>query len=160
LKTIFYLEGKMKKFIVALSLLLMACSEDTIDKTKFKNPVFNQPLEPLSSTVGYAYLTPTSAEFRGPIDKDVIVYQGKCDLIENKQDRITLKCKGYWLDTIPQFRSEHNSYLTYVVKDIFMSDCLRILEYDYDKPEDFPHDEAFAAKYCVTPPEEMLPRNN
>jgi hypothetical protein len=148
----------MRKFIVALSLLLMACSESTNDKIEFKNPVFNQPLRPLSSTVGYAYLTPTSAEFRGPIDKNVIVYQGKCDLIENKQDRITLKCKGYWLDTIPQFRSEHNSYLTYVVKDILIPSCLRILEYDYDKPEDFPHDEMHSAKYCVTPPKDMLPR--
>jgi hypothetical protein len=144
----------MKKFITLIALILTACSEDTTDKIEFKNPIFNQELRPLSSTVGYEYLTPTSAEFRGVGDKDTIIYTGKCDLIENEQDRITLKCKGHWDDG-----SEHNSYLTYVVKGVlpFVPSCLRILEYDYKTPEDFPNNEGRASKFCVTPPEDMLP---
>ena len=143
----------MRKIFLLLGLLMTACNSVPKYDTEFKNPVFNQPLRPLSKTVGYAYLTPRSAEFRGVLDKNVTVYKGKCDLIENKQDRITLKCKGTWDDG-----TEHNSYLTYVIKEIpeFIPSCLRILEYDYSKPEDFPKNEMFADKYCVTPPKDMI----
>jgi len=143
----------MKKICSVLLIFLTACNSVTTYDTEFKNPVFNQPLRPLSKTVGYAYLTPTSAEFRGVLDKNVTIYKGKCDLIENKQDRITLKCQGNWVDG-----TKHNSYLTYVIKEIpeFIPNCLRILEYDYSKPEDFPKNEMHSAKYCVTPPKKML----
>ena len=143
----------MKKFFLILILFLVSCSVVSHYDTEFKNPVFNQPLRPLSKTVGYTYLTPTSASFRGVLDKNVTIYKGKCDLIENKQDRITLKCKGAWDDG-----TKHDSYLTYVIKEIpeFIPNCLRILEYDYAKPEDFPKDEMHSAKYCVTPPPDYM----
>ena len=133
----------MKKILLFLGLFIAACHTVSYD-TEFKNPVFNQPLRPLSKTVGYAYLTPTSAEFRGVLDKNVTIYKGKCDLIENKQDRITLKCKGIWDDG-----TKHDSYLTYVIKEIPESipSCLRILEYDYAKQEDFPKNEMHSSKY-------------
>ena len=142
----------MKKIFLTVVLFLTACSFVQTYDTEFKNPVFYQPLEPLSKTVGYAYLTPTYIDFRGVLDKNVSIYTGKCDLIENKQDRITLKCKGKWDDG-----SDFNSYFTYVIKEIplFIPSCLRILEFSYDKPENFPKSEAHSAKYCVTPPKEM-----
>lgn len=142
----------MKKICLAFLILLTSCSSVPKFDTEFKNPVFNQPLEPVSKTAGYTYLTPTSVDFRTPLDKNKIDTQGKCDLIENKQDRITLKCQGNWVDG-----TKHDSYLTYVIKEIpeFIPNCLRILEYDYSKPEDFPKNEMHSAKYCVTPPEDM-----
>ena len=142
----------MKKIFLAVVLSITACSFVQTYDTEFKNPVFYQPLRPLSKTVGYAYLTPTYIDFRGVLDKNVSIYTGKCDLIENKQDRITLKCKGKWNDG-----TKFNSYFTYVIKEIplFIPSCLRILEFSYDKPENFPKSEAHSAKYCVTPPKEM-----
>ena len=142
----------MKKIFLTVVLSLTACSFVQTYDTEFKNPVFYQPLRPLSKTVGYAYLTPTYIDFRGVLDKNVSIYTGNCDLIENKQDRITLKCKGKWDDG-----SDFNSYFTYVIKEIplFIPSCLRILEFSYDKPENFPKSEAHSAKYCVTPPKEM-----
>ena len=142
----------MKKIGLLLILLIIACNSVPKYDTEFKNPIFYQPLRPLSKTVGYTYLTPTSVDFRTPLDKNKLDLQGKCDLIENKQDRITLKCQGNWDDG-----TKHNSYLTYVIKEIpeFIPNCLRILEYDYSKPEDFPKDEMFADKYCVTPKKDM-----
>ena len=142
----------MKKTLPVFILFLSACSSVQNYDTEFKNHVFYQPLRPLSKTVGYAYLTPTYIDFRGVLDKNVTIYTGKCDLIENKQDRITLKCKGKWNDG-----TKFNSYFTYVIKEIplFIPSCLRILEFSYDKPENFPKSEAHSAKYCVTPPKEM-----
>ena len=142
----------MKKILSVFILFLSACSFVQTYDTEFKNPVFYQPLRPLSKTVGYAYLTPTYIDFRGVLDKNVSIYTGNCDLIENKQDRITLKCKGKWNDG-----TKFNSYFTYVIKEIplFIPSCLRILEFSYDKPENFPKSDAHSAKYCVTPPKEM-----
>jgi hypothetical protein len=160
LKTIFYLEGKMKKFIVALSLLLMACSENTIDKTKFKNPVFNQTLEPLGKTSSYVYLTPTSVDLRESEDENSSFYKGKCDLIENEQDRITLECNGKWLEGTLHPGSEWHVYLTYVVKDILIPGCLSIESREYEILKDLSKQPLAIRHYCVTPPEDMLPRNN
>ena len=88
----------MKKLFLLLGAFLTACSLTQSYDTEFKNPIFNQLLKPLGKTVGYAYLTPTSVKLSELFDKDKIDYIGKCDLIENKQDRITLKCLGEWYD--------------------------------------------------------------
>ena len=138
----------MKKIVLILSLFLTACSTVNNYDTEFKNPIFYQPLRPLSKTVGYTYLTPTSVDFRTPLDKNKLDLQGKCDLIENKQDRITLKCnlKG-WGKT-------YDWYLTYIVKEIFFTGCLIVAQYNYDKPEDYPESASYSS-YCVTPPEDM-----
>ena len=139
----------MKKlFNLCCLLFLTACISKTYD-TEFKNPLFYQTLQPLGKSSGYTYLKPTFIEFRTPLDKNKIDSTGKCDLIENKQDRITLKCK------IIQIGNEFTYYFTYVIKDLLTPNCMRILEYTYDKPKNFPSNELFAAKYCVTPPDEL-----
>ena len=146
----------MKKILLFLGLFTAACSTVSGYDTEFKNPVFNQPLIPLSKTVGYAYLTPISVDFRTPLDINKIDTQGKCNLIENKQDRITLKCQ------VESWGEPYNRYYTYIIKEIplFIPNCLRILEYNYDNPKDFPKDEIFANKYCVTPPDYMKSKSD
>jgi hypothetical protein len=157
LKTIFYLEGKMRKFIVALSLLLTACSGSSNDKIEFKNPIFNQTLRPLGKTSSYVYLTPTSVDFRENEDANSSFYKGKCDLIENEQDRITLECNGKWLGTLNP-GSERHVYLTFTIKDILIPGCLRIQSYEYDTLTDLQDHIYSELHYCVTPPKDMLPR--
>ncbi|MDY6359062.1 MAG: hypothetical protein SPL76_06075 [Cyanobacteriota bacterium] len=138
----------MKKVVLSFICFLTACSSIFGYDKEFKNPIFNQPLRPLSKTSTWTYLTPTSYVSMTPLDKNKIDTQGKCDLIENKQDRITLKCR------LEERGRSYNRYLTYVIKDVLehVPDCLRILEYYYEKPEDFPTDEMHADKYCITPP--------
>lgn len=138
----------MKKSFLSLVFFLTACHLTPLYDTEFKNPIFYQTLRPLSKTVGYVYLTPTSIKLSELFNKDKIDYIGKCDLIENGQNRITLKCTGEWSDG-----SLYNSYFTYITTKVLelVPNCLRIVEYTYDKPEEFPKDEIFAAKYCVTP---------
>jgi hypothetical protein len=149
----------MKKFVIALSLLLTACSESSNDQIEFKNPIFNQTLEPLGKTSSYVYLTPTSVDFRENEDENSSFYKGKCDLIENEQDRITLKCNGKWLGTLNP-GSERHEYLTFTVKDILITGCLSIESYEYDTLKDLQNHIYTQIRYCVTQPEEMLPRNN
>lgn len=146
----------MKKILLLFILLIVACSSVSQYDTGFKNHVFNQPLRPLSSGTGYVYITPKSVDFRTPLDKNKLDTQGKCDLIENKQDRITLKCQ------VESWGEPYNRYYTYIIKEIplFIPSCLRILEYNYDNPKDFPKDEIFANKYCVTPPDYMKSKSD
>ena len=134
----------MKKFFLILLLFLISCSAVSQYDTEFKNPVFNQPLIPLSKTVGYAYLTPISVDFRTPLDINKIDTQGKCNLIENKQDRITLKCQ------VEGWGKTYNKYYTYEIKELFLPDCLRIAEYSYSAFEDYPKYASYSS-YCVTP---------
>ena len=142
----------MKKILSVFILFLSACGFVQTYDTEFKNPVFYQPLRPLSKTATWTYLTPTSYVMMTPLDKNKIATQGKCDLIENKQDRITLKCNCKWNDN-----TKYNSYFTYVITEIpwYAPYCLRILKYSYDKLENFPKSDTFASKYCVTPPDYM-----
>jgi hypothetical protein len=145
----------MKKFVIALSLLLMACSESSNDQIEFKNPVFNQPLEHLGKTSIYIHLTPTSTERWESVNDTSFFYKGKCDLIENEQDRITLKCNGKWDDGL-----EWKQYFTYIILKVSILDCLRIQSYEYDTLEDLQNHIYTQIRYCVTQPEETLPRNN
>ena len=141
---------KMKKTVLILELFLSLCAnaqaDENVNKQEFVNPIFYQPLRPLSSTVGWTYLTPKSIDFRTPLDKNLIDSTGRCELVENEQDHITLLCDI-------TFRNEKwREYYTYFIKDLFMPNCLRILEYNYQKLEDFSQNEMHASKYCVTPP--------
>lgn len=137
----------MKKILLFLGLFVAACSSVKGYDKEFKNPIFNQLLRPLSKTTGYAYLTPTSVKFSQLFDKDKIDYVGKCDLVENEQDRITLKCDGEWFDG-----SKNSGYFNYVIKEKFLPNCLHIEEYSYDTPKDFPHLASYSS-YCTTPPD-------
>ena len=140
----------MKKMFLVLGVFLTACSSLPTYDTEFKNSIFNQPLRPLGKTVGYTYLTPTSVDFRTPLDKNKLDLQGKCDLIENKQDRITLKCH------LEGWGKTYDWYLTYAITHIldYVPDCLIVREYNYDKPEDYPKYASYSS-YCVTPPQDM-----
>ncbi len=114
----------MKKHIIlCLTLLLSACSLFNSYDKEFKNPIFYQPMRPLSTRTGWTYLTPTSVNFRTPLDKNKINSTGKCDLIENEQDKITLKCKIFRRDGYVT-----TEYLTYVITDLYLFDRLRIEE--------------------------------
>lgn len=118
--------------------------------TEFKNSIFYQELRPFSRHSGYQYLTPTSIDFRTPLDKNKIDGTGKCDLIENQQDRITLKCEGNWDNG-----DEFHFYLTYVIEELHTHDCLRIVEYAYDNPERLPKNKLSESSFCTTPPADM-----
>jgi len=139
-------------FIIALLFLstpVMARKDNSTSKEqKFVNPIFYQPLRPLSSTVGWAYLTPTSIDFRTPLDKNIVNATGQCELVENEQDHITFLCT--WLN-IAWLNEKVKKYYTYVIKDLFSPDCLRIWEFTYKNVEDFSQDAQHASKYCVTP---------
>lgn len=136
----------MKKILLFLGLFTAACSTVNSYDTEFKNPVFNQPLKPLGKTATWTYLTPTSYVSMTPLDKNKIATQGKCDLIENKQDRITLKCDCEW-----ENGTKYNKYVTYELKGLFLPSCLHVVEYGYSALEDFPK---FASQtnYCIIPP--------
>ncbi len=141
-------------FIIALLFLstpAMARKDNSNSKEqKFVNPIFYQPLRPLSSTVGWAYLTPTSIDFRTPLDKNIVNATGQCELVENEQDHITFLCDITWLN-IAWLNEKVKKYYTYVIKDLFSPDCLRIWEFTYKNVEDFSQDAQHASKYCVTP---------
>ena len=124
---------RMRKIILGLICFITACSSISGYDTEFKNPVFNQPLRPLSKTSTWTYLTPTSYVSMTPLDKNEIATQGKCDLVENKQNRITLKCNAKWDDG-----TKYSSYFTYVVKGLSLPNCLHIVEYSYSTLEEFP----------------------
>ena len=138
----------MKKSCLSLAFFLTACHLAPHYDTEFKNPVFYQLMEPHGKTVGYAYLTPTSIKFSELSNKDKIDYIGKCDLIENEQDRITLKCTGEWFDGSP-----YSSYFTYVIKGTLRFDPhrLHIVEYSYDKQEDFPRQASYRNYSTISP---------
>ena len=144
----------MKKFTVILNLFLIlsltACTTSSLNKLEFANPIFNQPLRPLSSQTGYAYLTPTSVDFRSPRNKDRVVSTGKCELVENEQDHITLLCDVY----IVPFDERVKRYYTYTIKRVFFSGCLLIEKTlrNYGSTKT-----SATGNYCVTPPPNYSP---
>ena len=108
----------MKKFILILGFLLTlsncSYSQSSSEKQQeFVNPIFYQPLEPLSITVGWTYLTPNTIDFRTPLDKNIVDSTGQCELIENEQDHITLLCDITWRN------EKRKEYYTYIIKDLF-----------------------------------------
>lgn len=145
----------MKKVFLTFLFFVSVCNSASAQILQFKNPIFYQPLGPLSKVSTLTFLTPTYYAAMKPLN-DTIGLHGKCNLLENEQYRITLKCN------LKGWRETYNWYLTYVIKGVSpdFPSCLRILEYTYSKPEDFPKDEMYAAKYCVTPPNYKPLKNN
>ena len=138
----------MKKIFLVVTIFFTACSFVPHYDTEFKNPVFNQLLQPLGKTVGYAYLTPTSVDFRTPLDKNKIDTQGVCNLIENQQNSITLKCR------VEGWGRVYKQYYTFIIKDILLPNCLLIAQYSYSVPEEFPRQASYGT-YCTIPPNNM-----
>ena len=164
----------MKKYFVLIFVLLVGACANSVNKKEFVNPIFNQPLRPLSSGNGYAYLTPTSIEMRTPKDRNLVDGKGECELVENTQERITLKCKykiippkGFLRylkkqlnnsnkrrqETAQAYLNRYSSiferYYTYYIKHLLSANCLVIGEDIKNIGED--HVSAIS-NYCVTPP--------
>ena len=82
----------MKKLLLILGLFLAfginARADDNVNKQKFVNPIFYQPLEPLSRVSTWTYLTPTSIKSMTPLDKNKVAMTGKCELLENQENFI------------------------------------------------------------------------
>ena len=140
----------MKKLVLILGLVLSlganARADDNVNKQEFVNPIFYQPLEPLSRTSTWTYLTPTSVKSMTPLDKNKVAMTGECELVENQQDHITLLCDIFWHN--PEGNGG-KSIIIYSIKDLFSSDCLRIEESDRSLNEEYPS----ISSYCVTPPD-------
>lgn len=165
----------IRRFLNLVFLLLLSACTNSVNKTEFVNPIFNQPLRPLSSSTGYTYLTTTSIDMRTPKDKNTVVGKGECELIENTQERITLKCKYKLLPSKELLRSTHKNlqnsdiitrkiaqktmeihastyekYFTYRIYKLYFDSCLAIEETLYEKGQD---NASGTAYYCVTPPD-------
>ena len=134
----------MKISALIIAFWLSACNVMLHDKTQFRNPIFYQPLRPLSKTATWTYLTPMSYSAMAPSDKDRIATQGKCDLLENNENRIMLKCQ------IEMWGKTYVQYYIFVIEEMFLPNCLRVVQYSYDKPENFPKF-ASQSSFCVTP---------
>ncbi len=148
----------MKKFILILVVMFVfgnsAWAEEA-KKIEFVNPVFNQPLEPISNQTGYEYLTPTSVDFRTPLDKNLKNAEGNCELLENEEDHIKMSCKLTWLlyDTKYKTYKEDftvEKYYIYRVKGLYFEGCLNIEEISYKEGQ---QEYASKSHYCVTPPD-------
>ena len=149
----------MKKYFAFMFMLLIGGCTNSVNKTEFVNPIFNQPLRPLSTSTGYTYLTPTSIDMRTPKDKNLVAIKGECELIENTQEHITLKCKYKWIPqkgllesaqkelqssdpitrriaqkTLEIHATTYEEYFTYYIERLFFDTCLIIKEeIIYDK---------------------------
>lgn len=167
----------MKKYINLMFLLILNACANSVNKTEFVNSIFNQPLRPLSRSTGYIYLTPASIDMRTPLDKNLVAAKGECELVENRQERITLKCKYKRIPqegllesaqkelnssnkitreiaqkTLEIHATTYEEYFTYAVKNLYTDTCLRIEEYIRKLDEDYTKDDFFHSSYCVTPP--------
>ena len=136
----------MKKLFLSSICFLTACTLTPKYDTEFKNPVFYQPLEPLGRTSTWTYLTPTSIKSMTPLDKNKVAMTGKCELVENEQDHITLLCDIYWHN--PEKKGKR-ALVSFKLKDLFMPDCLHIEETYKSLNEEYPS----ISNYCVTPPD-------
>ena len=146
----------MKKFILILAVLFVwgnGAWADEAKKLEFVNPVFNQPLRPMSMRSGYEYLTPTTVDFRTPLDKNLKNAEGNCELLENEEDHIKMFCKLTWLlyDTKYKTYKEDftvEEYYVYKIKGLYFEGCLEIVEISYKEGQ---QEYASESHYCVTP---------
>ena len=102
---------------------------------------------------------------------------GTCELTENTQEKITLRCKYKWIpkegeleffqellkspdvarrkmaqSSLQHFEKTYESYFTYTIKDLFFDNCLNIKEEKTNPGEDHP---SSRINYCVTPPDKL-----
>lgn len=149
----------MKKHIIlCLTFLLSACSLLNSYDKEFKNPIFYQPIqntlyhskETIEKTIIYTYLTPTSFTFKDDSKNIVLSTQNKCNLIENEQDKVTLKCK------VEKFGKPAIYYLQFKIKNTKDSDCTKIVTYlaykDIKKLDSY-------VSGCVVPSDKQTDKN-
>ena len=158
IKTIKRGTSDMMKFILFLLSFLyvnnVALAEEK-EKVEFVNPVFNQPLRPMSMRSGYVYLTPTSIDFRTPLDKKIKSGLGNCELLENEENHIKMFCKLTRLTYDTKYKSykedfTSEEYYLYKIKDLSHEKCLDIEALNYDEGQQEYNSEYH---YCVTPPD-------
>ena len=151
-------DNAIKKFILILAVLFVwgnGAWADEAKKLEFVNPVFNQPLRPMSMRSGYEYLTPTTVDFRTPLDKNLKNAEGNCELLENEEDHIKMFCKLTWLlyDTkYKTYKEDFTSeeYYIYRIKGLSHEECLDIEALNYDEGQQEYNSELH---FCVTPPD-------
>ena len=174
----------MNKSLAFMFVLFIGACANSVNKTEFVNPIFNQPLRPLSNGNGYVYLTPTSIDMRTPKDKNLVDGKGECELVENTQERITLKCKYKWIpsggalwyvdthlnssvpferETAQQIVNIHSKiyemYYTYKIDKLYFDSCLTIEETIYEKIQ-ARVDVSGTSYYCVTPPDDYQSKSD
>lgn len=76
-------------FTIAVLFSVGALAEETIDNTKFLNPVFYEMLDPIPIHESKTWLTPTKRI--SEITEDIRIEED-CELIGNEMMSVTLKC--------------------------------------------------------------------
>lgn len=110
--------------------------------------MFNRPLEPLSKTGVLTFLSPVSAAFRTPLDDNRIYAKGSCDLVENEQNRITMKCNLTEFDLKGKSSEiKYTRYYTYIIAGMLFPGCLRVDGYSGRENKKF----TSFASYCIKP---------
>ncbi len=98
----------MSKFLCLIALLLTACA-NTAQEQKFVNPMFYEKLDPVSSISWTTYLTPTKMrKIRAGYEKTY-----DCELLENTQDKVSLKCTWY-NDLSEQYTTDIYTFILYI----------------------------------------------
>ncbi len=77
----------MKKFIFLILLTLTAC-HTAPQEQQFANPLFNEPLKPISRMAWKTYLSPTQIKTTNAGYEEF----EDCELLDNTQQSVTLKC--------------------------------------------------------------------
>ena len=174
----------MNKSLAFMFVLFIGACANSVNKTEFANPVFNQPLRPLSRSTGYTYLTPTSIDMRTPKDKNLVAGKGECELIENTQESIILKCQYKWVPqkgvletaqknlqssdpiireiaqkTLEIHATTYEKNYTYKIDKLHFASCLAIEETIYEKIQTR-MDINSTSYYCVTPPDDYQSKSD
>jgi len=167
----------MKKFVLILGLLLSLSAKVWADELyqikndvapnlnnvqvqkthsakeqEFVNPIFYQPLRPMSKHSGYVYLTPISIKFMTPLDKNLIDSQGQCNLLENQKKFIKLLCNTSWqmLENGRMVTNTSEDIYTYEIKGIFSNTCLEVEEVVYEITKRG-NEKISTSFYCISP---------
>ncbi len=149
----------MKKLFLILGILLLsadALAGNNIDNQKFVNPIFYQPLEPLSKHTGYVYLTPTSTKFMTPLNKELVDATGQCELIENEENFVKLSCKVKWrkIKGSTMVVNSDNYFslwlCTYEIKGMFSDTCLKVERVIYEVTKEG-NEKLSTSYYCISP---------
>ena len=150
-------EATMNKFILILGLVLSLSANawaesDTTNKQEFVNPIFYQPLRPLSRSSGYTYLTPTSIKSMTPLDKNKVDITGQCELLENKENFIKLLCNTSWqmLENGRMVTNTSEDIYTYEIKGMFTNRCLEVERIVYEITKRG-NEKLSTSYYCISP---------
>ena len=81
-----------QKIVVFMTVMCcLACAAQAVEDEKFVNPLFAEILEPLSRGTWQTTLTPTKRAINNKLGTN---REENCELLENTQTHIALKCRG------------------------------------------------------------------